>query len=146
VSFAWGRVFFCFGPHEPAGRLVPSVARALLAGSEAPVTHGRQLRDFLAVEQLGDAFAALLDCAVQGAVNVASGQPVALRELVELVARATGRPELVRFGAVDPRPGEPPELVADVARLADEVGWRPHEPLEAGVERAVAWWRAAPAA
>jgi UDP-glucuronate decarboxylase len=69
-----------------------------------------------------------------------------LRALVELIAQATGRPELVRFGAVDPRPGEPAELVADVARLSDEVGWRPREPLEAGVERAVSWWRAAPAA
>ena len=141
ASLAWGRVFFCFGPHEPPGRLVPSVARALLAGREAPVTHGRQLRDFLAVEELGDAFVALLDSAVEGPVNVASGEPIALRDLVELIAQAAGRPELVRFGAVEPRPGEPAELVADVARLADEVGWRPREPLSAGVERAVAWWR-----
>jgi nucleoside-diphosphate-sugar epimerase len=141
VSLAWGRVFFCFGPHEPPGRLVPSVARALLAGREAPVTHGRQLRDFLAVEELGDAFVALLDSAVEGPVNVASGEPIALRDLVELIAQAAGRPELVSFGAVEPRPGEPAELVADVARLADEVGWRPREPLSAGVERAVAWWR-----
>ena len=105
------------------------------------MTHGTQVRDFLAVEELGDAFAALLDSEVEGPVNVASGEPIALRELVELVAQATGRPELVRLGAVEPRPGEPAELVADVARLADEVGWRPREPLAAGVERAVAWWR-----
>jgi nucleoside-diphosphate-sugar epimerase len=144
VSLAWGRVFFCFGPHEPPGRLFPSVARALLAGREAPVTHGRQLRDFLAVEELGDAFAALLDSAVAGAVNVASGEPIALRELVELIAHAAGRPELVRFGAVDPRPGEPDELVADVARLAGEVRWRPREPLDTGIERAVRWWRDQP--
>ena len=141
VSLAWGRVFFCFGPHEPPGRLVPSVARALLAGREAPVTRGTQVRDFLAVEGLGEAFAALLDSVVEGPVNVASGRPIALRALVELIAQATGRPELVRFGAVEQRPGEPAELVADVARLSDEVGWRPREPLEAGVERAVSWWR-----
>jgi nucleoside-diphosphate-sugar epimerase len=141
MSVAWGRVFFCFGPYEPAGRLVPSVARALLAGREAPVTHGTQVRDFLAVEELGDAFAALLDSAVEGPVNVASGEPIALRDLVELIARATGHPELVRFGAVQPRAGEPAELVADVTRLREEVGWRPREPLGDGVDRAVAWWR-----
>jgi nucleoside-diphosphate-sugar epimerase len=141
LSLAWGRVFFCFGPHEPPGRLVPSVARALLAGREAPVTHGTQVRDFLAVEELGDAFAALLDGAVEGPVNVASGEPTALRELVGLIAQATGRGELVRFGGVEPGPGEPGELVADATRLREEVGWRPREPLAAGVERAVAWWR-----
>jgi nucleoside-diphosphate-sugar epimerase len=141
LSLAWGRVFFCFGAHEPPGRLVPSVARALLGDREAPVTDGRQVRDFLAVDELGDAFAALLDSAVEGPVNLASGEPVALRDLVGLIADAAGRPELVRFGAVEPRPGEPAELVADVARLRDEVGWRPRQPLAGGVERAVAWWR-----
>jgi nucleoside-diphosphate-sugar epimerase len=141
LSLAWGRVFFSFGPHEPPGRLLPSVARALLTGREAPVTHGRQLRDFLAVEELGDAFAALLDSPVQGAVNLASGEPIALRELIGLIAQATGRPELVRFGAIDTRPGEPDELVADVSRLAGEVGWRPRESLDTGIERAVQWWR-----
>jgi nucleoside-diphosphate-sugar epimerase len=118
------------------------VARALLAGREVPVTHGAQIRDFLSVDELGHAFAALVDSAVAGPVNVASGEPVALRDLIELIARAAGHPELVRFGAVEPRPGEPSELVADVARLRDEVGWRPREPLAAGVGRAVAWWRA----
>lgn len=144
LSLAWGRVFFCFGPYEPPARLVPSVARALLAGHEAPVTHATQVRDFLSVEELGDAFAALLDSSVQGPVNLASGEPVALRELIEAVAQATGRPELVRFGAIDARPGEPAELVADVARLRDEVGWRPREPLLAGVARTVQWWREHP--
>jgi nucleoside-diphosphate-sugar epimerase len=142
TSLAWGRVFFCFGPYEPPDRLVPSVARALLAGHEAAVTHGTQVRDFLAVEELGDAFAALLGSEVDGPVNVASGEPIALRDLIALVAHATRRPELVRFGALEPRPGEPRELVADVARLREEVGWCPRESLAAGVERAVAWWRA----
>jgi nucleoside-diphosphate-sugar epimerase len=120
------------------------VARALLSGHVAPVSHGRQVRDFLAVEELGDAFAALLDSWVEGPVNLASGSPIALRDLVALVARAAGHPELVRFGAVEPRSDEPLELVADVARLRDEVGWQPREPLPAGVERAVAWWRDRP--
>jgi nucleoside-diphosphate-sugar epimerase len=146
VSLAWGRVFFCFGTHEPPERLVPSVACALLAGREALVSHGTQLRDFLGVEQLGDAFAALVDSAVTGPVNIASGEPLALRDLVSCVAQAAGRPELVRFGAVEARAGEPASLVADVGRLRDEVGWKPGESLTASVERAVAWWRARAAA
>ena len=52
LSLAWGRIFFTFGPGEAAGRLVPSVARALLRGEEAPVTQGAQIRDFLAVDEL----------------------------------------------------------------------------------------------
>jgi nucleoside-diphosphate-sugar epimerase len=143
IGLAWGRIFFTFGPSEPAGRIVPAVARALLAGEEAKVTHGRQVRDFLAVEELGDAFAALTAAdGVEGPVNVASGRAVELREVVDGVARAAGRPDLVRLGAIPAREGEPDTLVANVTRLRDEVGWTPREPLQDGLARAVDWWRA----
>ena len=143
IQLAWGRIFFTFGPSEPEGRIVPAVARALIAGDEARVTHGRQERDFLAVEELGDAFAALTAAdGVEGAVNVASGRAVALRDVVAGVAEAAGHPELVRLGAIPAREGEPAELVADVTRLRDEVGWTPRESLQDGLARAVDWWRA----
>jgi nucleoside-diphosphate-sugar epimerase len=140
LSLARGRIFFCFGPGEPPGRLVPSVTRALLDGEEAPVTHGEQIRDFMAVEEVGDAFAALLDSDAEGAVNVASGEATRLRDLVAMVGRVCGRPELIRYGALPQRAADPPEIVADVGRLRTEVGWRPRESLDAGVARAVAWW------
>jgi nucleoside-diphosphate-sugar epimerase len=143
LSFAWGRVFFSFGPGEAPGRLVAAVARGLLAGEDVPVSEGSQVRDFIAVEELGEAFAALVSSDVVGPVNVASGQGVAVRDLVALVARETGREDLVRPGALPSRPDDPPYLVADAGRLAREAGWRAHEPLADGVARAVAWWRKA---
>jgi nucleoside-diphosphate-sugar epimerase len=123
LSFAWGRIFFSFGPGEPEGRLVPSVVRALKAGEEARLTHGRQIRDFLPVEQLADAFAALMETDVRGAVNVASGRGITLRDLITSIATQIGRPDLVTYGALPTRPNEPRELVATVSRLHKEVGW-----------------------
>ena len=34
-----------------------------------------------------------------------------------MVGEAAGRPDLIRYGAVAARPGEPAEIVADVDRL-----------------------------
>jgi nucleoside-diphosphate-sugar epimerase len=141
LSLAWGRVFFSFGPGEAPGRLVAAVARALLRGEEVPTTDGTQVRDFIAVEELGDAFAALLHSDAEGAVNVASGRGVPVRDVVALVGRETGREDLIRYGALPARPDDPPLLVADAGRLEREAGWRAREPLEDGVARAVAWWR-----
>jgi nucleoside-diphosphate-sugar epimerase len=42
---------------------------------------------------------------------------------------------------VPQRPGEPPELVGDVGRLRDEVGFTPAIGLREGLERTVSWWR-----
>jgi nucleoside-diphosphate-sugar epimerase len=140
-ELAWGRIFFLYGPGEHPDRLVSSVARRLLAGEEAPTTEGTQVRDFMHVADVAGAFAALLDSDVTGAVNIGSGVPVTVRAVVDEVARAAGRTDLLRPGALPQREGEPPELVADVRRLRDEVGFRPQYDLEQGIAHTVDYWR-----
>jgi nucleoside-diphosphate-sugar epimerase len=110
-------------------------------GERAPTSAGTQLRDFLHVDDGAGAFAALVDSGVGGAVNVGSGEGVAVRAIAERLAAAAGRPELLDVGAVAQRPGDPPEITADVARLRDEVGFAPSLSLRDGLEQTVAWWR-----
>ncbi len=140
-SLAWGRIFFLYGPDEHPARLVASVIGALLRGEVAPCSHGLQERDFLHVADVAAAFVALLDSPVRGAVNIGSGESVTIAELVGLVGRECGSPELVRLGALPARPGEPHALVADVTRLREEVGFAAARTLEEGVRETVAWWR-----
>ncbi len=142
VSLAWGRIFHLYGPHEPPGRLVSDLARALLRGEEARCTQGEQVRDFLYAPELGDAFAALLACEeVTGPLNMASGEPVRVAEVIAAIAAETGRPELVRLGALPANPAEPERLTADVRRLREEVGWSPALDLSQGAAWTVSWWR-----
>jgi nucleoside-diphosphate-sugar epimerase len=142
LSLAWGRVFFLYGPGEDERRLIPSVARALLAGEPAPTGDGTQVRDFMHVDDVARGFAALLDSAADGAVNIASGEGVTIGQVLDLVGRATGRPDLLRLGAVPARPGDPQRLVADTRRLSTEIGFEPRIGLSDGVADTVAWWRA----
>ena len=141
-SFAWGRIFFLYGPHEHESRLVPGVVRALLAGREALCTAGTQVRDFMHVEDVAAAFAALLDSDVDGAVNIASGEPVALAEVVRTIARQLDAEPLVRLGARPIPAGELPSITAATARLRDEVGWGHGRSLESGLAETIEWWRA----
>lgn len=138
IELAWGRIFHLYGPGEGPGRLVPSIARPLLAGQPADTTEGTQVRDFLHVRDAGRALAELARSPVTGAVNIASGEGVAVREVAELVAVAAGRPELLRVGAVPSRAGDPARIVADIGRLRDEVGFQPSITLQQGVSEQVA--------
>jgi nucleoside-diphosphate-sugar epimerase len=140
ASWAWARLFFLFGPHEPPSRLVPSVVRSLLQGEAAACTEGGQERDFLFVRDAASALVALLESGAMGPVNVASGQPIAVRMLVQqLIARVgTGR---ALFGALPMPPDEPACLVADVTRLRDEVGWTSETALDDAIDRSIAFER-----
>lgn len=141
LSSAWGRIFFLYGPHEHPSRLVSSVIRSLLRGESALCSSGEQVRDFLHVADVASAFIALLDSDVQGPVNIASGEAVVIRDLVEKVSTKLGHPELLRLGARPTPVEEPPLLLADVRRLKKELGWQPSIGLDSGLDDAIAWWR-----
>jgi nucleoside-diphosphate-sugar epimerase len=141
LSTAWGRIFFQFGPDEHPDRLVASVITSLLSGREASCTHGRQIRSFLHVADVGSAFAALLDSAIEGPVNMGSPERISVAGLLGEIALQIGRPELVRLGVRGAPPTEPPLLVPDVGRLYDEVGWRPQYGLREAIADTISWWR-----
>lgn len=145
MSGAWARVFYLHGPGEDERRVVPAVARALLRGDEAPTTGGAQVRDYLHVEDVAAAVRAVEPSAIEGPINVGSGEPVTLRTLLTTLAETVGRPELVRFGALPYAATDPMRVCADNRRLLAETAWRPRFDLAAGLAHTVDWLRAHPA-
>jgi nucleoside-diphosphate-sugar epimerase len=141
LSAAWGRIFYLYGPFEAEQRLVPSVILSLLAGKTARCSHGRQVRDFMHVADVASAFVALLESDVAGVVNIGSGVPVSIRELVEHSALLIGAKDRVEFGAVAAPPDDPPLLLADTRKLTSVLNWRPRTSLDDGLAQTIAWWR-----
>ena len=148
VSGAWARIFFLFGPHEAEGRLAASVTRSLIEGGPVRCSEGTQIRDYLYVEDAADALVELLGSEMTGPVNIASGEGVRVRdfvlELAESVGGAAGGDDAVgriEWGKVGQSTSEAPLVIADVARLRDELGWQPRIGRSEGLDRTIAWWR-----
>jgi nucleoside-diphosphate-sugar epimerase len=140
LSASWGRIFHLYGPYEHSSRLVPSIINPLLKGHQAPCTLGSQIRDFLHVEDVASAFVTLLDSTLEGAVNIASGEPIALKTIILQIAEMLDRPDLVQFGAIPTPVTEPQLLVADVNRLQQDLGWTPTCDLGTGLRKTIDWW------
>jgi nucleoside-diphosphate-sugar epimerase len=141
VEFAWARIFYLYGPGEVKERLVPSVILAVLNGQTAKCTEGRQIRDYLHVDDVASALWAVAESDLVGPVNVGSGEPVKVRSLVETLGGILEAGEKIVFGALPANPDEPPLVVADVRRLKSHTGWGPVFGLDEGLRRTVAWWR-----
>jgi CDP-glucose 4,6-dehydratase len=131
-------------------RLVPEAVAAALQG-RAPVirSDGTPERDYLYVDDAVDAYLAIADLfdrdadAVCGeAFNAGSGAPTSVLELVRAVC-AAAQVELepdVRGEAE----GEIDRQYVDASKLRAATGWEPRVPLEEGLRRTVAWYRAHP--
>jgi nucleoside-diphosphate-sugar epimerase len=139
VEFCWARLFYQYGPTEDERRLVPALINALLRGKSFESTEGEQVRDYLHVEDVASALCTLIEKQVVGIVNIASGIPITIRQLIELVGELTGHSELLKIGAVPYRQWEPPFICGANQRLR-ELGWSPHYTLRSGLQQTIDWW------
>lgn len=137
LSLGWGRIFNVYGPLERPERLLGTLIRAARACQPAHFSAGTQLRDFLHVDDVARAFAALLISPIEGAVNIGSGQPASIRSFIEIAARYCAAESLVEFGDPSLARDEPPSLYAGMDRLTGELGFEARYDLETGIALAV---------
>ena len=141
ISAAWARLFYLYGPDENPGRVLPALVAALRAGKTFPMTEGSQVRDYLHVDDAGRALALLCRLENTGVVNVASGQPTALRDFALTAGALLGAESQIRMGEMPMRPDEEMFVVADIARLRG-LGFAPkHLTLCDGLDHALKNWR-----
>lgn len=141
LRVAWARLFYQFGPFEDPRRLVPSVVRSLLASETVNVTAGEQVRDFLHIEDVALALWGIGRSDLVGPVNVGSGHPVTVAEIVTTIGGILGRRELIALGARPYDVSDPVFVCANNRRLKASTDWTPRFDLEEGLRHTVEWWR-----
>jgi len=87
VPLAWGRVFFPYGKGEPESRLLPSLAAVFQNKKNSFGVNGHCYRDFLHVTDVASAFVALSSRQATGCINISSGEPVRICDVVSLLAQ-----------------------------------------------------------
>lgn len=143
------RSFPHFGPAQGLGAVTADHASQLvrIARGELPpllpAGNVDAARDYTDVRDVVRAYALLLERGVPGEVyNVCSGRGVAVKILLDTLARLAG--VTVDF-VQDPakvRPTEIPSLVGDCTKLRAVTGWEPTIPLEQSLADILAWWKA----
>lgn len=134
------RLFLTYGPGQDDRRFLPQIIRACVAGKPFPASEGHQLRDFCFVQDTVEAiFAALESPAARGEViNVASGKPVSIRQVIETVRELVGGGKPL-YGQVPYRRGENMELFADTTKAKSILNWEPKTALALGLKRTIEW-------
>ena len=154
--------YFNVAGSDPSGRIGQSTPQATLLtkvaaehvvgkrphvsifGTDYPTRDGTGVRDYIHVEDLAAAHLAALGYLRAGqpsvSLNCGYGHGHSVREVLAAVARAAGRPLVIRE---EPRrPGDPPTLIARADRIRERLGWVPrYEGLDQVVGDALRWER-----
>jgi len=132
------RLFLVYGPGQNDSRFLPKIIQGCLSGDTFPVSNGKQLRDFCFIDDVtqGIMKALIKEKAVGEVINIASGKPVPIRDVVNHVCYivGSGSPE---FGMVKFRSGENMELYADIDKAHKLLGWKQHVGLMDGIIKTV---------
>jgi UDP-glucose-4-epimerase GalE len=139
--------------HDPEEHLIPRAIAAArggpaltVFGDDYPTPDGTCVRDYVHVTDLADAhllaLTRLSDGGASAAYNLGSGTGMSVRQVLDAVGRAAGRP--VPHAVSARREGDPARLVAASRRAREELGWQPSRTLDEIVETAWRWHDANP--
>jgi UDP-glucose 4-epimerase len=120
--------------HEPESHLIPLVLDTAMGrrdsiriyGDDYPTPDGTCIRDYIHVSDLADAHLLALQALERESkliYNIGNGKGFSVREVIDSVARVTGRP--IKVEDFPRRPGDPAVLVASSEKIMRELGWTP---------------------
>ncbi len=136
------RLEHLYGPSDSPSKFIPSIVKQLV--HEAPsiaLTTGSQLRDFIHVKDAARAFRAVIEqrsSLSRGftSIDVGTGVPTALRDVVERIKSLAGSSSELRFGELPDRADEISCSKADLEALS-RFGWVPLTDLSSGLRELI---------
>jgi dTDP-glucose 4,6-dehydratase len=139
-----------FGPYQFPEKLIPLMILNALEGKPLPVYgDGQNVRDWLFVEDHCRALRMVLAKGTPGEVyNIGGNCERTNLDVVRAIAKVVDRlqpdlahapcSKLIRF--VEDRPGHDRRYAIDASKIQRELGWRPEQQFESGLELTVAWY------
>ena len=136
------RLFLVYGERQKTDRFLPFVIKSCLKNEKFPTSRGEQIRDFCYVSDIIDGI--LISLTEQNCngkvINLASGVPISIREVVEKIVKNVGygKPQ---FGEIKYRPQENMKLYADIEKAKKLLHWEPKVKLETGLIKTIMYYR-----
>jgi dTDP-glucose 4,6-dehydratase len=143
-----------YGPYHFPEKLIPLVILNALAGKPLPIYgDGQQIRDWLYVKDHCSAIRRVLEAGKLGETyNVGGWNEKPNLDVVHTICSILDqlRPKAIAVGAenkyasqityVKDRPGHDRRYAIDASKLERELGWKPAETFETGIQKTVQWY------
>ncbi|MCX7794549.1 MAG: dTDP-glucose 4,6-dehydratase [Thermodesulfovibrionales bacterium] len=130
-----------YGPWQYPEKLIPVIIVKALYNEKIPLYgDGRNVREWLYVEDCAQAILMILDKGIPGEIyNIGSNEEKKNIEVVKEILKILNRSEdLIEF--VKDRPGHDYRYSMSVEKIKKETGWSPKTGFKDGIEKTVRWY------
>lgn len=139
-----------YGPFHFPEKLIPLIIANALAGKPLPIYgDGLQVRDWLFVEDHCRAIARVLEAGRAGETyNIGGWNEMTNIDVVKIICthldalrpRADGKRYADQITYIKDRPGHDRRYAIDARKIESELGWKPLETFETGIQKTVQWY------
>jgi dTDP-glucose 4,6-dehydratase len=131
-----------YGPRQHPEKFIPKAIIRALGGMNIPVYGGgKQIRDWIYVEDFCTAIEIALEKAVTGEVyNIAAGNELTNKEVAEKVLKHLDG-STAKIVDVDDRPGHDFRYSLDSTKARHDLGWKPGHSFDQGLAITVDWYQ-----
>lgn len=134
------KIFTPYGPRDNDKKLIPTLVRKALANEDISLSQGLQKLDFVFVKDIARAYVQCLEKAERfgpehQAVNVGTGFPHSVREVVSILEEILGRPLKKTWGP--PAAADFDITFADTEKARRLLDWAPAADLFEGLKQTV---------
>lgn len=132
-----------YGPGQQLYRVIPRAVLCGLTGEKLPLHGGgRARKSYIHARDLARAIHLVSEKAPLGKVyNAGPPEPIAIRDLVAMVAETIGISFDELCEVTEDRPGEDAQYWIDSSAIKRDAGWEPEISLEQGIKEMVDWGR-----
>lgn len=136
------RFFTVYGPRQRPEMAIYKFTQRMLRGESLPMFgDGSSARDYTYIDDIAAGVVRSLELAADWEIiNLGGSRTTTLRELIDLIAGASGVEP--KIDQLPDQPGDVPITYADVSHAAEVLGWRPEVPIREGIDRFVSWYKA----
>ena len=132
------RLSHIYGPGEWLNKAIPNFIKNCIAGRPHKLFGGgKDLREFVNARDVAYAIILSLNRKLDGIFNIAGGQPLNIRQILDLIQRIYGS-DLPIIELPADRP--PLDLTFDLTLAERELGYKPRVTLEDGLKEEIHWF------
>lgn len=127
-----------YGPNDDTSKFISYIIDECIKGNELKLTHGKQERDFIFIDDVISAYKAIIEnddkLSNFDSLSIGSGTTIKIKEIVELIHSISNSKADLNFGVIDMRKNELMYSCADLNKIKS-LCWKPEFSLEHGLNK-----------